>query len=83
MVCLDTDGDGSGRTALFAVFDGHSGGEVSTYCARHIVRAWGPWGRRLAARVGGGGQRGLERARSVRASGRSGGRTPSLHGARG
>ncbi|KAG2448253.1 hypothetical protein HYH02_006837 [Chlamydomonas schloesseri] len=37
VVCLDADGDGSGRTALFAVFDGHSGGEVSAYCAQHIV----------------------------------------------
>ncbi|KAG2482439.1 hypothetical protein HYH03_018610 [Edaphochlamys debaryana] len=34
VVNLDIDGRG---TALFAVFDGHSGREVSSFCAQHIV----------------------------------------------
>ncbi len=34
VVHLDIDGHG---TALFAVFDGHSGREVSAFCAQHFV----------------------------------------------
>lgn len=48
VVNLDIDGHG---TALFAVFDGHSGREVSAFCAQHFVSSGASAALELESRV--------------------------------